>query len=56
LRKLGQLVKINGRGAIVSAPGGRALALRINRKMLVLKMLGHGFGLFGLDLFGRGIE
>jgi hypothetical protein len=28
----------------------------IYQKMLVLKMLGHGFDLFGLDLFGRGIE
>jgi hypothetical protein len=24
-------------------------------KMLVRKMLGHGFGLFRLDLFGRGV-
>ena len=24
--------------------------------MLLPKMLGRGFGLFGLDLFGRGVE
>ena len=34
----------------------RSLALRIYRKMLILKMLGHGFGLFRLDPFGRGVQ
>ena len=35
---------------------GCSLTLRIYRKMLVLKTLGHGFGLLRLDLFGRGIQ
>src|SRR4029077_1301365 len=35
---------------------GCSLALWIYRKMLVLKLLGHGFGLFRLDLFGRGVQ
>jgi hypothetical protein len=37
-------------------PDRRVLAFWIYREMFVLKMLGHGFGSFGLDLFGRGIE
>jgi membrane protein involved in D-alanine export len=32
---------------------GCSLAFRIYREMLVLKMFGHSFGLFRLDLFGR---
>src|SRR4029077_8835195 len=35
---------------------GCSLALRIYRKMLVLKTLGDGFGLLRLDLFGRVVE
>ncbi len=35
---------------------GCSLALRIYRKMLVLKTLGHGFGLFSFDLFRRGVQ
>src|SRR6476659_6244860 len=35
---------------------GCSLALRIYRKMLVLKTLGHRLRLLRLDLFGRGVQ
>src|SRR5438874_392130 len=35
---------------------GRALALRVNREMFVLKTLGNALCLLQLDLFGRGVE
>ena len=40
----------------VTARLPKLLSFRIYRKMLVLKMLGHSFGLFRLDLFGRSVQ
>ena len=35
---------------------GLDLTLRIYREVLVLQMLGDGFGLLRLDLLGRGVQ
>ena len=53
---LGSRQSLWAKRTIAGAPGGRILLLRIYREMLVLKTLGHSFGLFRLNLFGRSVQ